>query len=154
MLMLKKRVSVSPPALEALSSKLYCPLDIGVPSMTPLARTVRPGGRYWNGGTVHVMPTPPAAATNPVYGVPTLPTGRLMFVTDNDVTAIVSCRTAKLPGLPDASTRTTNVNVPDVPAGGVPLSTPLDDSDRPGGRARASPDHVYADAQQANSGVE
>src|SRR5262245_23583317 len=91
-------------------------------------------------------PVKPVTTMDPLYGVPTCPTGRLILTIEIGVTVIVICRRLKFDALAESCALTTNVNVPDT--AGVPLSTPPAESPRPAGRLPLMSDHVKPDAAQ------
>src|SRR5881409_2147769 len=77
------------------------PLAVGVPVMTPPGDSVRPGGRYVNGASVHVsVPVPPLAVNVFVYAVATFPAVSVKFpLIEIVVTFSVNCRAPKLAAL-------------------------------------------------------
>src|SRR5438046_2987419 len=107
------------------------PVAVGVPLSVPFEASVRPGGRYVNGASVHVSaPVPPVAVNVFVYAVPTCPVAsvEVPFI-EIVVTFSVNCRAAEAMA---SCALMRKVYLPDTV--GVPVRTPADVRVTPAGK--------------------
>ena len=130
--MLKLAVSL-PPVFVALTVKLYVPIAVGVPEITPAGLSVKPTGKL-PAVISQVIGAVPVAASVWLYAVPAITLGKEAVVITGGVRGAGSTIMLKLTvsAPPVFVALTVKVNVPS--AVGVPEITPEELRDKPAGK--------------------